>query len=79
VGQQRGCPPVLRLARTYAGQRYQSGYAPCGHRVKTTVVARVSHPFRQASIPYAARGPPGLPHSCRRRPRHRRRIRRHRR
>ena len=71
VGQQRGCPPALRQARTYAGQHHHSGHAPCGYRVKTAVVARLSHPLRQASISYAARGPPGLPHSCRRRPRHR--------
>ena len=75
VGQQRGCPPALCEARTYAGQHHHSGHAPCGYRVKTAVVARLSHPLRQASLSYAARGPPGLPHSCRRRPRHRQRIR----
>jgi hypothetical protein len=69
VGRHRGCPPALRWARTYAGQHYQSGYASCGHRLKAAVGAGLSHPLQPASIP-CARGPPAIPHSCRRRPRH---------
>jgi len=70
MGQHRGCPPALRLARTYAAQHHQSWYARCGHWVKAGVVVRLSHPLQSAWIPCAPRGPPS-PHSCRRRPRHR--------
>jgi len=66
MGQKRGCPPALRLARTYAGHHYHPGCgAPC-----------LRHPHRSAWIPCAPRGPPANPLSCRRRPRHRQSIRR---
>jgi len=61
MGQHRGCPPALRLARTYAAQHHQLQYARCGYRIKAGAVARLSHPLQSVWISCAARGPPASP------------------
>ena len=74
MGQCGGCPLMLRLARTHAGQSYHSGHVACGYRAKAPVRAGQDHPLsprQRAWMATAPRGPPGWPAS-RRRPRHRR-------
>jgi hypothetical protein len=51
------------------GSIISRGHASCGYRLKAAVGAGLRHPLQPASIP-CARGPPAIPHSCRRRPRH---------